>query len=173
MFAATRKAKSNVQTRTYDVVNVANADSANYLGDVVAVGPSERGVDVMVDKLRDRVRWNGRIKLLRIHGAGGPNFQVLSCESSPQQAELAASRAAISCDNFEFIRPSLARLRGCFASGAMVVLLGCESADTGSHLVDMLAELWGVVVTTRSRNQVMPVSTISPGNLASPMASVI
>lgn len=173
MAATTQKREIGVKTTVYDVANSAREVAGKQLsGAIVAVGPSDRGVDVMVEKLRDRVRWNGRIALLRIHGVGGPDLQVLSSDSVPEPAALQHSRSIIAAKNFEHIRPSLARLRGCFATGAVVCLMGCEPSEHGAKLIDLLADLWGVVVTMRPMRCATPSFTGTVGGFASTVTSV-
>ena len=109
----------------YDVVSAANFDMQldRHDANAIEIGDGPRSVDVMVAKLRDRVRWGGRIELLRLHGP------------------------IISCDNLDDVRPSLARLRGCFSRAAVVWLVGCAPGPESTRLIDQLARLWNVVVT--------------------------
>lgn len=140
----------------YDVVNVAERNLRFLVPELSAMGggpisipETPNGVDLMVSKLKERVKKMGTIDMLRIHGHGAPGIQTISCGMHLQADELSSSRSILSTYNFDILRATLMRLNGCFAPDAHVWLLGCEvgAQRQGWDLVYKLSTLWKVAVT--------------------------
>jgi hypothetical protein len=149
------KPDSAVWAGSYDVVNLAQAELATEFNDFTSIGVSPiglrelpTGVDFMVDRLLERVKAEGSMYLLRIHGHGFPGLQTLSCGMRLKKDSLFSLRSIISTYNFETIQSSLARLKNSFSADAEVWLMGCNVGENpgGPILIAKLAKLWGVTV---------------------------
>jgi hypothetical protein len=149
------KIDSAVWAGSYDVVNVAQSELYDEVNDFKSIGVAPivikegpAGVDFMVDRLLERVRSEGSIYLLRIHGHGLGGLQTVSCGINLKKDKLATMRSIISTYNFENIRNSLSRLKGSFSADAEVWLMGCYVGQypNGPILLSKLSKLWGVPV---------------------------